>query len=194
MSSIEGAWSKLADFFLSLYLLIQLFGGFFDRESKTRNLLFGNDRHSDKIWSEKTDCDSGKDRETWGGSGILYSPPRSIRKEIPGVHQQVHRMMTAKFVFSFSQCIQIKEMMILCPPILCYKWRSAKATIKKNHFLFGILNDTPHGTTLCQRSHCSFHSLYNLHLWVFCWGDCTQQDNFFFQLIIVRKSCNLQKK
>lgn len=111
------AYCKNAVFFLSLYLFIIFVLFFFisDREPKTRNLLFGNDRHSDKIRSEKTDCDSGKDRETRCGSGILHSPPRSIRKEIPGVHQQVHRMMAAKFVFSFSQCIQ-KKMMILCPP------------------------------------------------------------------------------
>lgn len=122
---------RIANFFLSLHLFIKFCLFFFlisNRESKTRNLLFGNDRHSDKIRSEKTDCDSGKDRETRRRSGILHSPLRSIRKEIPGVHQQVHRMMAMKFVFSFSQCIQIKEMTILCPPTTVLQ-----VTVSKSH-------------------------------------------------------------
>lgn len=41
----------------------------------------------------------------------------------------------------------------------------------------------------------NFIFLYNLHLWVFFFFcDCTQQDNFFSQLIIVEKVATYQKK
>lgn len=95
----------------------------------------------------------------------------------------------------FHSAYKLRRWRYFVPQILCYKWWSAKVTIKKHHFLYGSLNDTSHGTILCQRSHCWFHFLYNLHLWIVnFFFDCTEQDNFLFPVNNCRKSCNLQKK
>lgn len=65
------------------------------RVSKKRNLFSGNDWHFNKVWCKKTNCNSRQDCETRCGGGIFYNTTRPVRKEIPGFHQQVHRVIRA---------------------------------------------------------------------------------------------------
>lgn len=104
--------------------------------------------------------------------------------------------MAMKFVFSFSQCIQIKEMTILCPPDTVLQ-----VTVSKSHHVKASLPVWEfewHVTWHYFMSKVSFLISFFCttctcgYFFFFC--DCTQQDNFLFPVNNCRKSCNLQKK